>query len=117
MWHDGRLAALLDFEWARIGPSDLELEAVCRDNPDLEAQARHGPCAAADVPVLASLRAGYPGLFVRANLTERVWLYELAYQVRQLCAPGVTSVDPGRLERLAILADRPRVRFGDTTLA
>jgi hypothetical protein len=23
----------------------------------------------------------------------------------------------GRLERLAILADRPRVRFGDTTLA
>jgi Phosphotransferase enzyme family len=30
LWHDGRLAALLDFEWARIGPPDLELEAACR---------------------------------------------------------------------------------------
>ena len=36
--HDGRLAALLDFEWARIGPPDLELEAACRDDPAIEAQ-------------------------------------------------------------------------------
>jgi aminoglycoside phosphotransferase (APT) family kinase protein len=111
LWHDGRLAALLDFEWARIGPPDLELEAACRDDPDIEAQARHGSCAAGDVPVLAWLRAGYPGLFERENLTERLWLYELCHQVRQLCAPGVTSADAVRLERLAILADRPRVRF------
>jgi aminoglycoside phosphotransferase (APT) family kinase protein len=111
LWHEGRLAALLDFEWARIGPPDLELEAACRDDPDIEAQARHEPCAASDVPVLAWLRAGYPSLFDREDLTERLWLYELCYQVRQLCAPDVTSVDAFRLERLAILADRPRVRF------
>jgi hygromycin-B 7''-O-kinase len=111
LWHDGRLAALLDFEWARIGPPDLELEAVCRDDPDIGAQARHGSCAARDVPVLAWLRAGYPGLFEHENLTERLWVYELCHQVRQLCAPGVTSAGASRLERLAILADRPRVRF------
>jgi hygromycin-B 7''-O-kinase len=111
LWHDGRLAALLDFEWARIGPPDLELEAACRDDPDIEAQARHGSCAAGDVPVLAWLRAGYPGLFEHENLTERLWLYELCHQVRQLCDPGATSAVAVRLERLAILADRPRVRF------
>src|ERR1022692_3769844 len=92
-------------------PPDLELEAACRDDPDIEAQGRHGSCAAGDVPVLAWLRAGYPGLFEHENLTARLWLYELCHQVRQLCAPGVTSADAVRLERLAILADRPRVRF------
>jgi hypothetical protein len=92
-------------------PPDLELEAVCRDDPDIEARARHGSCAAADVPVLTWLRAGYPGLFEHEHLTERLWLYELCYQVRQLCAPGVTSAGAARPGRLAILADRPRVRF------
>jgi Phosphotransferase enzyme family len=56
LWHEGRLAALLDFEWARIGPPDLELEAACRDDPDIEAlgqvwlvrrQRRAGACLAA----------------------------------------------------------------------
>jgi aminoglycoside phosphotransferase (APT) family kinase protein len=112
LWHQGRLAALLDFEWARIGPPDLELEAVCRDDPEIEAQARHGSCAASDVPVLAWLRAGYHGLFEREDLTERLWLYELCYQVRQLSAAEVTAADACSLERLAILADRPRVGFG-----
>jgi hypothetical protein len=72
---------------------DLELEAACRDDPDIEALASHGSCAASDVPVLAWLRAGYPGLFEREDLTERLWLYELCHQVRQLCAPEVTSAD------------------------
>lgn len=40
-----------------------------------------------------------------------LWLYELCYQVRQLCAPGVTSAGAASLGQLAILADRPRVRF------
>lgn len=111
LWHEGQVAALLDFEWARTGPPDLELEAVCRDDPDIAIRARDEPCAAADVPVLAWLRAGYPGLFERRDLTERLWLYELCHQVRQLSAPGVTAAGARSLERLAILADRPRVRF------
>lgn len=114
LWHEGRLSALLDFEWARLGPPDLELEAVCRDDPDLETLAERETCRAAAVPVLAGLRAGYPGLFLRAGLTERLWLYELCHQVRSLHADndGVTPVASHALGRLAMLADRPRVRFG-----
>jgi hypothetical protein len=78
---------------------------------DRQAQARHETCAAGDVPVLGWLRAGYPGLFEHENLTERLWPYELCHQVRQLCAPDVTSAGAARLGRVAILADRPRVRF------
>ncbi|MGH3068051.1 MAG: phosphotransferase family protein [Streptosporangiaceae bacterium] len=111
LWHEGQVAALLDFEWARTGPPDLELEAVCRDDPEVATRAGDEPCAAGDVPVLAWLRAGYPGLFERGDLTERLWLYELCHQVRQLSAPGVTSAGGPGLGRLAILADRPRVRF------
>jgi aminoglycoside phosphotransferase (APT) family kinase protein len=111
LWRHGRVVGLLDFEWARIGPPDLELEAACRDNPDIEAQARRGSCAADDVPVLTWLRAGYPELFQRESLTERLWLYELGGEIRRLCTTGATSADAGQLGRLAILADRPRVRF------
>jgi aminoglycoside phosphotransferase (APT) family kinase protein len=113
LWHDGRMSALLDFEWARLGPPDLELEAVCRDEPDLETLAEHRTCDAAQVPVLAGLQAGYPGLFQRADLTQRLWLYELCYQVRSLHATndGVTPMGGQALARLHSLARRPRVRF------
>ena len=60
LWHRGRLTALLDFEWARTGPPDLELEAICRDDPYLASHAGPEPCAAADVPVLAGLRPAIP---------------------------------------------------------
>ncbi len=38
LWHQGRLVALLDLEWARLGPPDLEFEAISRDDPDVHAQ-------------------------------------------------------------------------------
>jgi scyllo-inosamine 4-kinase len=60
LWQDGHLTALLDFEWARIGPPDLELEAACRDDPDIEAGSRHRPCDARGVLVLAGLRPVIP---------------------------------------------------------
>jgi len=105
------LVALLDFEWARIGPSDLELEAACREDPIIEDAAESGPIAASEVPMLIWLRAGYPELFNREDLTERLWLYDLCYQVRRLSAPRIISLDQLQLERLNILAARPRVRF------
>ena len=110
LWHEGRVT-LLDFEWARLGPPDLELEAACRDNPDIERRAGPGPVAASGVPVLAWLRAGYPALFERTDLTERLWLYELCHQVRQLCASDVISVGDRRIKRLENLVNRPRVQF------
>ncbi|HEY0536298.1 MAG TPA: hypothetical protein VGD29_32325 [Actinoplanes sp.] len=30
LWKDGRLTALLDFEWVRLGPPDLEIEPYLR---------------------------------------------------------------------------------------
>jgi hypothetical protein len=60
---------------------------------------------------LVWLRAGYPELFDRPYLTERTWIYDICYQVRQLC---MTRDVPDRrlLRPLASLALRPRVRFG-----
>lgn len=107
--HEGRLAALLDFEWARLGPPDLEFEAICRDDPDLRARVSPGAVPASHVPVLAWLRAGYPELFGRAHLTERVWLYDLCFQIRQLCV--YKTVNPRSLQNLASLTREPRVRF------
>ena len=107
LWHHGRLTALLDLEWARLGPPDLEFEAICRDDADIQAS----PCAvpASEVPLLVWLRAGYPELFGREHITERVWLYDLCFQVRQLCAGK--AVDPRSLRNLASLTTQPRVRF------
>jgi hypothetical protein len=111
LWHEGRLVALLDFEWARLGPRDLELEAACREDPVIEARVTDGPVAASDVPMLVGLRVGYPELFEREDLTERLWLYELCYQVRQLCNSGAGSARASELDRLRILASGPRVQF------
>jgi hypothetical protein len=111
LWFEGCLVALLDFEWARIGPSDLELEAACREDPIIEDAAESGPIPASEVPMLVWLRAGYPELFIRENLTERLWLYELCHQVRQLSGTGIVSLDQLQLKRLNILAAGPRVRI------
>jgi aminoglycoside phosphotransferase (APT) family kinase protein len=111
LWFEGCLVALLDFEWARIGPSDLELEAACREDPIIEDAAESGPIRASEVPMLVWLREGYPDLFNREDLTERLWLYDLCYQVRRLSALGITSLDQLQLKRLNILAAGPRVRF------
>jgi aminoglycoside phosphotransferase (APT) family kinase protein len=111
LWFEGCLVALLDFEWARIGPSDLELEAACREDPIIEDAAESGPIPASEVPMLVWLRAGYPELFIRENLTERLWLYELCHQVRQLSGTGIVSLNQLQLKRLNILAAGPRIRF------
>jgi aminoglycoside phosphotransferase (APT) family kinase protein len=111
LWHEDRVTALLDFEWARTGPADLEFEAILRDNATLETHAALRPCHASEVRVLAWLREGYPELFAHPDLTKRLWLYELIYQVRQLTAPWIEELAPRQLGRLRILADHPRVQF------
>jgi aminoglycoside phosphotransferase (APT) family kinase protein len=109
LWHQGRLAALLDLEWARLGPPDLEFEANCRDDPAIQAREFSSAVPASEVAVLAWLRAGYPELFDREHLTERVWLYDICFQIRQLYACG--ALGTRSLRNLANLTMHPRVRF------
>lgn len=66
----GRITGLIDFEYARMGPRDLELLS---------------PVLFASAYGLDWLRADYPELFEGSDIRERLWLYELC------CASGASS--------------------------
>ena len=109
LWYQGRLAALLDLEWARLGPPDLELATISGDDADIRARGSSRAVPASELPLLTWLRVGYPELFDREHLTERVWLYDICFRIRQLCA--WRRLDPRSLQDLADLTMGPRVRF------
>ena len=76
--HGDHVSALIDLEFARMGPRDLELISVVRA---LDAENRlgiHRP------PLLAWLAEDYPELFGVADLHRRLWQYALAYTIRQI---------------------------------
>jgi aminoglycoside phosphotransferase (APT) family kinase protein len=88
LWDGSRLTAILDFEWARLAPPDLDLDVLLRfcADPELHVTAdykekvrRHDY---ANVPNW--LREGYPALFGHPRLRDRLTLYALAYDVRHL---------------------------------
>jgi Phosphotransferase enzyme family len=72
------VTALIDLEFARMGPRDLELISVVRA---LDAETRLG---IRRPPLLAWLAEDYPELFGAADLRGRLWLYALAYTIRQI---------------------------------
>jgi aminoglycoside phosphotransferase (APT) family kinase protein len=76
--HGDHVTALIDLEFARMGPRDLELISVVRA---LDAETRLG---IRRPPLLAWLAADYPELFGAADLHRRLWLYALAYTIRQI---------------------------------
>jgi aminoglycoside phosphotransferase (APT) family kinase protein len=71
-------SALIDLEFARMGPRDLELISVVRA---LDAGTRVG---IQRPPLLAWLAEDYPELFGAADLHRRLWQYALAYTIRQI---------------------------------
>lgn len=90
LWDRGRITALLDFEYARPGPPDLDLDVLLRFvampqwhvAPDYEAVTHAEDYA--DVPWW--LVEDYPALFGHPRQFERVQLYSLAWDVRELLA-------------------------------
>jgi aminoglycoside phosphotransferase len=72
------VSALIDLEFSRMGPRDLELISVVRA---LDAETRLGIWRP---PLLAWLAEDYPELFGAADLRRRLWLYALAYTIRQI---------------------------------
>jgi aminoglycoside phosphotransferase (APT) family kinase protein len=86
---DGHANALIDFEFARMGPPDLELISVIRA---LDVETRLG---VPRPPLLAWLAEDYPELFAAPDLDRRLWLYALAYAIRQIIfwPPDRTEAD------------------------
>jgi hypothetical protein len=79
LWRDGRIVALLDFEWARLGPPDLELEPYLREQSDVDQDAE-----ATTRAILGWLAEAHPAAFAHPDLIARLWLYQLAFALRQL---------------------------------
>ncbi|GAC1594866.1 MAG: hypothetical protein NVS3B21_17340 [Acidimicrobiales bacterium] len=84
----GELTGVLDFEWTRPGPPDLDLDVLLRSIADPSIHLRGGtgsPLHRSDFEdVVGWLRAAYPDLFAHPHLAERLWVYRLAYDVRDL---------------------------------
>jgi aminoglycoside phosphotransferase (APT) family kinase protein len=88
LWDGRAITALLDFEWARGGPRDLDLDVLLRFcafpylhvAEDYEAQTLSRDYA----PVPYWLAEDYPELFAVPDLLDRMRLYCIAYDVREL---------------------------------
>ena len=103
MWHEGEVTAVLDVEWARAGPLDLDLDIIlrCCAFPQLhvaeEYEARTRREDYAEVPWW--LADDYPGLFDVPGLLDRLRIYAVAHDVKALLGSPL-SAPPARLNRL-----------------
>jgi hypothetical protein len=68
IWDGTRLVALLDYEWARIGPPDLELQPLLHSNG----------------AAIRSVVDAYPQIAAHPRFVDRLWLYDLAATLRDL---------------------------------
>jgi aminoglycoside phosphotransferase (APT) family kinase protein len=110
--HGEHAGALIDFEFSRMGPRDLELISVVRA---LDMETRLG---VPRPPLLAWLAEDYPELFAGADLERRLWLYGIAYTIRQIIfwppdraeADGLDTGHPVRTLRRLIDAPLPLPR-------
>jgi prepilin-type processing-associated H-X9-DG protein len=78
LWHDGHVTALLDFEWVRLGPPDLEIEPYLRWHHRAAANKAETPA------ILGWLAESHPAAFSPPRLTSRLWLYQLAFTLRHI---------------------------------
>ncbi len=88
LWDEGRITAVLDVEWARPGPPDLDLDIIlrCCAHPELhvapELEARTRPDDYRDVPIW--LADAYPALFAFPDQLDRMRVYSMAFDVKEL---------------------------------
>lgn len=90
LWDGSCISAVLDFEWARGAPRELDLDVLCRFLvlPDLHVpDAYRGRVGPADYrEVIGWLADSYPELFTPAELDRRLALFAIAYEVRAVLA-------------------------------
>lgn len=95
LWHEGEVTAILDIEWARPGPRDIDLDIIlrCCAYPQLHVAERFEADTRAedyaDVP--AWLEEVYSRLFAYPRLGERLRVFAIAYEVRELLAYPPTA--------------------------
>ena len=87
----------------------VSISRIRGDDADIQARGVSSAVSASELPLFTWLRAGYPELFDREHLTERIWLYDICFRIRQACACG--RLDPRSRQDLADLTLHPRVRF------
>jgi hygromycin-B 7''-O-kinase len=112
LWDGDQVTALIDFEWSRAAPADLDLDVMLRfcAFPDLHVAMDYAdqtkPEDYEDVPWW--FREDYPQLFSFPHALERLRLYAIAFDVRDLLAfppeaPGTQLVPEHALNRLTRL--------------
>lgn len=74
LWNDG-VVALIDWEWTRLGPPEMEIEPYLYRGTDPEDE-----CA----QQLGWLAAAHPAAFAAPDLLRRVWLIQLARTLREV---------------------------------
>ena len=88
LWDGSRVTALLDFEWARAGPCDLDLDVLLRfiAYPKLHVAADYEHLTKAEdyLPVAWWLAEDYPELFRGAHTLDRLRIYSIAWDVQEL---------------------------------
>jgi len=103
LWHDDQITGLLDLEWARPGPNDLDLDVLlrCAAHPHLHVADEHVAHTRvedyAEVPWW--LGDAYPSLFAHPRQIDRLRIYSIAYDVRDLLA-APPAVPANRLSDL-----------------
>ncbi len=70
IWDGKRLVALLDFEWARLGPPDLELQPILVFDDAAS--------------LIRSIVDAYPDVAAHSQFVNRLWLYDLSATLRDL---------------------------------
>lgn len=100
LWDGDTIAGLIDFEWSRAAPPDLELDVLLRfcAFPDLHvAEDYVEETAAQNYRVVPHwIREHYVDLFTTRHALERLRIYAIAFDVRQL----LTSPPPAPLHDL-----------------
>ncbi len=95
LWNGAELTAILDFEWCRGAPLDLELDVLFRFcafphahvAPDYEARTHADDYA--DVPVWVAEER--PDLFEHPALFDRLMLYAISFSVQELITNPIAA--------------------------
>lgn len=103
LWDGRQITALLDFEWCRGGPADLDIDSIARycrypfaHVPEPASQQQRSSDYS---EVLGWLAADLPELFAIPHLDDRLLLFDIAFELHEL----VSHPDLGSRRELGAL--------------